>query len=163
MAEIAEVKLKNLNGIAGWLLLFAIGMVVRPILLVLDLFDTYWTLAKTEGIGLIFDPSSEYFRGGLLIFIMFELIANIILVGATIYQLILFFKRSRSFPKFFIWVTGCGLLLLLVDGVIGHQFIPDEPMFDPEASRDLVRSFVSAAIWIPYVLVSKRVRATFIN
>jgi len=41
--------------------------------------------------------------------------------------------------------------------------LPDEPVFDTETTRELYRSIISGIIWIPYMLLSKRVKATFVN
>jgi hypothetical protein len=73
MAKTTNLESDSLNGISGWLAVFVIGLVLRPILLIYVLLNTYLSLANTEGIGLIVDPSSECFRGGLLILPAVEL------------------------------------------------------------------------------------------
>jgi len=39
---------------------------------------------------------------------------------------------------------------------------PDEPL-DSETIREMIQVIIVCSIWIPYMLVSKRVAATFIN
>jgi hypothetical protein len=36
-------------------------------------------------------------------------------------------------------------------------------MFDPETAKEFFRSLISMAIWVPYMLVSQRVKNTFIE
>jgi len=40
---------------------------------------------------------------------------------------------------------------------------PSEPMFDPETIKEFARSLVACVIWVPYMLISKRVKATFVE
>ncbi|MGO3641545.1 MAG: DUF2569 family protein [Psychrobacter sp.] len=41
--------------------------------------------------------------------------------------------------------------------------LPNETVFDPQTVTQIIRTSVSCLIWIPYMMVSKRVSATFIR
>jgi hypothetical protein len=43
------------------------------------------------------------------------------------------------------------------------QVLPGEPVFDPDTVKELMRSLFMVVVWVPYILASKRVKATFIN
>ncbi|WP_163938395.1 DUF2569 family protein [Paraferrimonas sp. SM1919] len=34
-------------------------------------------------------------------------------------------------------------------------------MWDPNTLKEFIRTIISSAIWLPYLIVSKRVKATF--
>ncbi len=80
-------------------------------------------------------------------------------LSLSIYITYLFFSESRNFPKWYIGLLIFGLAIntiVIVGGVINPEDIK-------EASQLFIRSIVSSMIWIPYMLVSKRVKATFIK
>lgn len=72
-----------------------------------------------------------------------EVLVNIGLITAWVYIAFLFFKKKAAFPKWYIGIWSF------------------TPVFDPDTSKDLIRLFITALIWVPYILVSKRVKATF--
>ena len=47
------------------------------------------------------------------------------------------------------------------NAIVGEMipFIAEQS--DPESAKEVIRSVVGALIWVPYFLVSKRVKATF--
>ena len=71
-----------------------------------------------------------------------------------------FFQKHRWAPYFYIAFMVGGLmfsgLILLV-----HTWAPDAETAD--APRDMVRGMISACIWIPYFIRSKRVKVTFVR
>jgi len=75
---------------------------------------------------------------------------------------VLIFKRARAAPVAASSWFVAGLLVMWLDLLLGYQIplIAEQPL-DDTTRRELIRSFVAAAIWIPYFLVSKRVKATF--
>src|SRR5262245_33905310 len=138
------------EGLGGWLILVAIGLVVSPLRMLaflwrdlLPAFTDHWTLLTS--------PSSEAYHplwGPLLIF---ELFGNVAFIGFSIIGLFLFFRRSPRFPKAMVayyvgslgFVAADFFLLKLIPAVAAEN--------DPEAVRELIRSIVTCAIWVPYM------------
>ncbi|QPR27213.1 DUF2569 domain-containing protein [Edwardsiella hoshinae] len=74
----------------------------------------------------------------------------------SLYVLRLFFKRSRRFPKLFIvW-----LLVMLLLALKSFAF---SPVSDAVALRGIIMPLLAAAIFVPYIKRSTRVRQTFIE
>ncbi len=84
-----------------------------------------------------------------------EPLERAILGAFLIFSLVIlyaFFAKRRYFPKFMIAMHALFTLALL----LGSLAEPTQ-----ENIRDLTQAAVSSAIWIPYLLNSKRVKATF--
>ena len=80
-----------------------------------------------------------------------------------IYLLFLFFRRSARFPKLYIMFLCSNLAFLLADAFAVRIVLPNQPIMDPETAREFGRSIVAASIWVPYLLLSKRVKNTFVR
>jgi uncharacterized membrane protein HdeD (DUF308 family) len=78
---------------------------------------------------------------------------NIILLVFIVYVAYLFFKRSHRFPKYFIIYLSAFAVLAVIAGIVTNW----------QDSSTLADPIVAAAIWIPYTLVSKRVKSTFVR
>lgn len=79
-------------------------------------------------------------------------VINIILLASIIYVSYLFFKKDRRFPRYFI-IYLCALVVLSIFAGMGTNWQDSSTWVDP---------ILAAIIWIPYTLVSKRVKATFV-
>ncbi len=85
------------------------------------------------------------------------------LVFAWIFVAFLFFSKKKAFPKWYIGMLLFTLVFILVDAMAIKAVLPNEPIFDPETVKELGRTLIASFIWIPYMLVSKRVNATFVK
>ena len=80
---------------------------------------------------------------------------------AWTYLVFLFLSKKKAFPKWFIW-AHVSMLTFLVTDMLALQLIrPDLPLLDPDTGKNIVRSMFNVCIWVPYMLVSTRVAATF--
>jgi len=74
---------------------------------------------------------------------------------------VLFFGKKKNAPSTIIALLITGLassfILMVIELGVGAE------AFAIESRRVLLHNAVSAAIWIPYFRVSRRVRCTFIN
>lgn len=75
----------------------------------------------------------------------------------------LFFKKKKLFPRCFIGISLFTLLYGLIDALAARVVLPNEPIFDPDTMKELIRTFIGILIWVPYMLKSKRVKVTFVN
>jgi hypothetical protein len=46
---------------------------------------------------------------------------------------------------------------------VTHRYLINTGSINPNSALNLVRTVVASAIWIPYLLLSKRVKRTFVN
>jgi len=132
--------------IGGWLILPAFGLIVGGIL-------------SLVGIVVSLDVASELpgrYQGIFALNLLFD----VGLSGFLVYAAIRFFGKRRNAPATMIALMVAGVLvnglLLLIN--IGADAGP----FAVESGTAMVRGAIGAAIWIPYFLVSKRVKRTFV-
>jgi hypothetical protein len=93
--------------------------------------------------------------------IITELIINSGLVLVWLYMAYKFFTKSRAFPKWYISVAIFSLVFIVVDAFAIKVVLPNEAVFDPDTIKELMRDVINVVIWGPYMIISKRVKATF--
>ncbi|MDX7988038.1 DUF2569 domain-containing protein [Xenorhabdus sp. 12] len=144
--ECAEASFKK---IGGWLYLPAIGLILSLIILIFQIGVAVYTI-----------PSVSYYAT-LQQTVIFTLIGNILLFLLTIHTATLFFNKSKQTPRFYILLRLLNIVIqsitvyLVVDG-LGHSI--DYTLIVP-----VLQQVITAAIWIPYFMVSVRVKKTFVN
>ncbi len=149
MSEEAEAEVQaDLVGIRGWLILPAIGLSAGPIIGIVALGYATTLFSDVAAAG----------QGGLY---AFELAMEFALLGLMIFAAVRFFGKRSNAPKFIV-----GLLIVAI-GIVALQLAVELSVgardFAIESIKQLVRNIIGAAIWIPYFVVSKRVKATFIR
>lgn len=153
----------ELKGLGGWLTLLGFGLLISPIrniaISILSWSDVYesgtwWTFTNSDSISYI--P----YWGSLIIF---ELAFGVILFLASIYLLFLFFGEKETFPKTYITVAVAAVLFPILDSILAWSVISTNEIFDEQTKKETLTLLISAGIWIPYLLNSKRVRNTFIK
>jgi hypothetical protein len=87
---------------------------------------------------------------------------NFALLAAWIVAVVLLFKHKSAYPKLFIVLSVVAFLGRLAAVSIGAQ------VFNIQYTADHIQSAVqgpllSLVIWVPYMLLSKRVRNTFVQ
>ena len=158
----SHTQMSEPTGLGGWLVLVAIGLLLS--LLRLFAFDvqTFVPIFRDGTWAIHTTPGSDAYHPLWAPLLVFELIGNAGFIVAQLGLLVLFFKRSRNFPRLYVWVALLNLPFILVDAWLGSFVLTDEPMIDPNTAKELARSIGTIAIWVPYMRVSRRVRNTFV-
>jgi len=153
----------KLNGISGWLILVAIGIVLTPIriaVVVLPMYTGIFTNGTWEVLtyanGGLYDP----FWAPILIG---QIVINVGLIGLWLYVASIFFSKQAIFPKVFIGTLILSMAFIIIGAFALTLVMPEGPLFDSGAMKELSRTVIASIIFIPYMLKSKRVKATFIN
>ena len=147
------------EAIGGWMVLPAIGLVLSPFIVIFQMVNTGY-----------FNPElwiaySGYENGSLLTAAVgLELGYNVLLLIFNVVLIILFFKKRTSVPILMAVFYGINLVVPILDTLMINAIMPEE-LLDPAADRklyaEIARKAVGAGIWIPYFLISTRVKNTF--
>ena len=151
-------------GIGGWLIYLGYGVVLLPFKLVWwDFLPSFLPMFRDGSFEILSNPESENYVEFFAPLIYGEICFNIAMTAAAIYLIFLFFFKKHLFPRFYICILIISFISVLVDAVLVKFVFPEEPMFGVDTIKTLVQIGIAAAIWVPYLLISKRVKATFVN
>lgn len=154
-AEFRDVK-PELTGIGGWLGLIAFGQVVGLLKMLVSLGQYYQNLD---------DQVWKRFPTA----IWGEIVINAFVVWLGVYTTVLLFRHSRNFPRFFIFQMLAVIFTPLIDlfwvaGMMAlavNQPISNYLTLEAKEGGAIIAGMIGAAIWIPYILRSRRVANTF--
>ncbi len=143
--------------IGGWLILVAFGVTLSPFRIFFDLFSNPDLLNGGSWSALL--AQENY---GLLVFVVFEHVYNIINLLFSILLVVLFYKRRSSVPRLLsiFYLVNCLVLLLEAFYLIQTN---NDAGSDKGFTKSLIQSIVATAIWVPYFNISSRVKETFVN
>lgn len=151
------------SGLGGWLILPAIGLVATPVRLLGTLVSDYFPIFQDgswESVTTPGSPAYHYLWGPLIIF---EIVGNLFFGIFAIVLFVLFLMKSHRFPVLMIALLVVNPLFVILDNFIGNLIPYLANIDDPQVYTEIVRGVVGAMIWVPYFLVSKRVRNTFVK
>lgn len=161
-ADIGEPD-ASLVGFRGWLLLLGAGILIAPVRIAVSVYPWCRSLFLDGAWQALGDPDHPAYNPLWRPVIVGELAANAGLFALWMFIAYLFLSRKKAFRTWFIVLSVSTPLLLSIDGALTHMVAPDDPVPDPKLLKDFFTVLVAALIWVPYVLVSKRVKATFVN
>jgi hypothetical protein len=149
-------KRHELYGPQGWLYLVMLGCIVAPVRIGFTLYPIYS------------DIDFSALQPLLATFIFVEVAINAIVIVWSIANLWLLASINRWFPTSFVALLAFSVVFLTLDAVAA-KFVMDATggsmtwaeAFEPETSREIGRSVFTAAVWIPYMFVSRRVNVTY--
>ena len=135
-AGVWTAKRKQTSGIAGWLLLPAINLIISPLVMLVGIVSWIGALSKVT-------PDKTNI-------VYYAILTNAFLLGLTLYVAVLFFRKKQNAPNMYILLLAASIVLSIFMVTQNEYFI-----------KNVFLAVVHACIWIPYFRMSKRVKATF--
>ena len=151
------------SGLGGWLILVGIGVVFTPVRILAELGKNYLPMFSDGSYEILTTPGTEFYHPFWSTYLWGEIAFNILICFASLFLIFLFFSKRKLFPKFYIWLVVGSLAFIIIDAMLIKVVMPNEPIFDAETLQEIGRIIVVVLIWVPYMLISKRVKVTFVN
>jgi hypothetical protein len=158
-----DVPPVQVSGLGGWLALLGVGLFLSPLKLAAFMFTTFVPIFRNGTWDALTTTGHSLYRPGWGPLLIGEIAVNCLFILAAIVLLVLYFRKSWRFPKLCIAYFLANLVFIVGDAFATGFVVPGVATFDPATLQQLGTTLVGALIWIPYLLVSRRVKNTFVR
>ena len=153
----------QLKGLGGWLILVGFGLIFGLLRLIVALNATFKPYIDSDLLDKLTNSNSASYIPNFNLLFYAESAISIFIILMCLYLIFLFFTKNKKFPKYYIFITLFAILYIPVDAYIVSVVISDSKVWSGEIIKSIFQTLFSGAIWIPYMLKSRRVRNTFIE
>ncbi len=151
-------KVKSYNKIRGWLILPAIGIVISTIISLDTILNKiYPIISNTEQWAYLTSPASEGYIPRFSTIVYYEFYAGLLMLMLLVWLLILFFKKHKLAPIFMIILLIVNIVFSFIDEMLALSILESINITFVKT----IGAFFTATIWIPYFILSERVKGTF--
>jgi hypothetical protein len=149
------------EGIGGWLVLPAIGIVVLPVTRLMTVLKDILPALMPGSWAVLTETGAEAYHPLWAPGVVFELAMNTVVIVASIVVAGAFFQRRAHAPR---WMIALFLFVLGVD-VCDYLIARSIPALSANAGTEvqMLKGGVQTAIWVAYFMKSVRVRNTFVR
>lgn len=153
----------RLEGIGGWLLLLAFGVIVNPFVFISNLVNLWPSVGIVDRWRQLTSPEGIAYHPSWLPSLAFEWMYSCVGLILSVLMVFLFFRKRAVAPKCLIAFLIYVLAGTILDNILSSAAIAATNISAGDAGKysDIAADTMRAAIWIPYLLVSQRVKATF--
>lgn len=158
-----ESPVQQYEKIGGWLILLAIGLILTPLRVLVFLGKDFVPIFTTKTWSVLTTPGTGAYHPLWAPILMFEGVGNTVLIVFSVIVAIYFFQKRRIVPKLMIALLLSNLFFVGADYFAANLIPGVGSQKDVESMREFAGVVIACSIWVPYFLVSKRVKATFVH
>lgn len=151
------------QNIRGWLVRVAVGVIVFPLRLVGLIAEDLLPAFSTDVWSVLTTPGTEAYHPLNAPILIFGLVGNSLLLVCSRILAIPFFRKRRRFPLMIVVFLVLALLFYVGDYFAAHLLPAVSSQSEAEPMLDLAAAVLACSILVPYFLVSKRVKGTFVH
>jgi hypothetical protein len=153
---------KQYDKIGGWLLIVAIGLILAPLRLLVVLFKDLLPAISADTWSRLTTPGTAAYHPLWAPLLLFEIIGNCLFILFPIIIAVFFFQKRRFVPRLIIVLLLSNLVFVAIDYFAADLIPFVAAQEDIGSLTEVIRVFIACVIWVPYFLVSKRAKATFV-
>lgn len=156
---------ENLKGVDGWLMLFVAGTFLSIVLGLINLMSYGQAFSDIASVK---DTIPGY-QDAAMPLLWFEMSVNALFIIAAVATIFLILKRKKLARTIAILYLSSNVIFMAADYLWGVSVLQNFDLLQyaeaemKSVSSDVGKSILSALIWVPYFIVSKRVKATLVN
>jgi hypothetical protein len=158
-----ELPPLGISGFGGWLVLVQIGLFLTLANLNFQIFQNSLPSFGPEIWNVLTSRDSDMYHPLWAPIIVFEAIYNVLFLLFSLYAIVSFYQKKAIVPRLMIIFYGISFLIGAIDTLLVYQIPAAKELDSGDSIMDIVRSFITCLIWIPYFLKSERVKNTFIR
>ena len=138
-------------------------MIINPFVFISNLVTLWPSVGKVDRWRQLTSPEGNAYQPAWLPSLAFEWIFSCVGLIFSILMIFLFFRKRAIAPKCLIAFLIYALAGTILDHILSSAAIAAADISSGDSGKysDIVTNSMSAAIWISYLLVSQRVKATF--
>jgi hypothetical protein len=145
------------------LILLAIGLILAPLRVLVFLGKDFAPIFTTKTWSVLTTPGTGAYHPLWGPILMFEGVGNTALIVFSVIVAIYFFQKRRIVPKLMIALLLANVFFVGTDYFVANVIPAVGSQKDVESMTEFARVVIACVIWVPYFLVSKRVKATFVH
>lgn len=162
-----DVQSESPEGIGGWLFVPLAGLFLIPLQHAGDFIRMLPILFERRSWDALTALASPGYHWAWAPALISELVINVVLVLCWPVFIILFLRMKRILPKLLIGYYLLEVILVCLStfgfSIITMQRFELSGLFSPENLSRILNGSIWAMIWIPYFIVSRRVKRTFVR
>lgn len=151
----------RLVGIGGWLVLVGFGVTLRPLIVTFQFITSFKGVFDLNTWEAVTTPGSTAYQAAFAPIILIETAGNTVIIAGGVLLAVLFYRRKRTFPPAFAILMVSSLVFIGADTWAAGAFLKNTPSDNTKAIAEFTKVALQAAIWVPYMLISRRVKLTF--
>jgi hypothetical protein len=151
------------KGLGGWLILVGVGLIFGVIKVIAGIVSIYQPFMNSDSLEKLTNVNSPSYIPNFGLLFYAEMLVNTFIVFLMIYLIYLYFQKKNIFPKYYIFISLFMIITIPIDSYLTSLVLPEQKMFDKDTAKSFFQSLFAGAVWIPYMIKSKRVQNTFIE
>ena len=163
MTEAIETTEQPYSRLGGWLIVLAIGVVIAPIRLLIVILKDNLPAFSPHVWPALTTPGAAAYHPLWAPLLLSELVLNLLFGLFSVILAVFFFKRRKIFKPLMILFLAFNFVLVTADYFMTGLIPAVASQQDATSVKEILRTFLAAAGWIPYLFISKRVKGTFVH
>ena len=151
----------RLAGIGGWLVLVGFGVTLRPLIVTVQFITGFKDVFNLDTWEAVTTPGAPAYQAAFAPIILVETAGNTVIITGSVLLAVLFYRRKRTFPLAFVILMISSLVFIGADTWAADALIKHTEPGKTETLGEFVKVAIQTAIWVPYMLLSRRVKLTF--